>query len=71
MESTGEAGRIQVSAAAAEALRAAGAPHALRYRGKTEAKGKGAMDTYWLERGAGEAEATEEAQDAHSADEHV
>ena len=51
MESTGEAGRIQASGAAADALRAAGAPHALRYRGKTEAKGKGQLDTYWLERG--------------------
>ena len=54
MESTGEPGRIQVSGEVAEALKAAGAPHALRYRGKTEAKGKGRLDTYWLERGASE-----------------
>ena len=54
MESTGEAGRVQVSGSTAEALRAAGAPHALRYRGKTQAKGKGELDTYWLERGPGE-----------------
>jgi len=54
MESTGEPGRIQVSGEVAAALKAAGAPHALRYRGKTEAKGKGQLDTYWLERGATE-----------------
>ena len=54
MESTGEAGRVQVSGATAEALRQTNAPHVLRYRGKTEAKGKGELDTYWLERGPGE-----------------
>ena len=48
MESTGEAGRIQVSAATAELLRPTAARHALQYRGKVEAKGKGMMDTFWL-----------------------
>ena len=48
MESTGEAGRIQVSAATAELLRAGGGAHALRYRGKVAAKGKGELDTFWL-----------------------
>ena len=51
MESTGEANRIQVSCAAADALRAAGAPHALLSRGKIAAKGKGELETFWLERG--------------------
>jgi class 3 adenylate cyclase len=47
MESTGQAGRIQVSAATAELLRAA-ATHTLRYRGKVAAKGKGELDAFWL-----------------------
>ncbi len=47
MESTGEAGRIQVSAATEQLLRNAGR-HTLAYRGKVEAKGKGLVDTYWL-----------------------
>ena len=54
MESTGETGRIQVSAAAEELLRAGGR-HTLRYRGKVAAKGKGELDTFWLE-AAGAAE---------------
>ena len=48
MESTGEMGRIQVSAAAEELLRAGGR-HTLRYRGKVAAKGKGELETYWLQ----------------------
>ena len=55
-ESTGEAGRIQASATTAEALRAAGARHALRPRGKVAAKGKGELETFWLERGPSEAQ---------------
>jgi class 3 adenylate cyclase/type IV secretory pathway VirB2 component (pilin) len=47
MESTGSPGRVQVSATTASLLRAAGC-HALEYRGKVAAKGKGDMDTYWL-----------------------
>ena len=54
MESTGEAGRIQASASTAEAL--AGASHTLRFRGKVAAKGKGELETFWLERGPGEAQ---------------
>ncbi|CAG9782639.1 unnamed protein product [Diatraea saccharalis] len=47
MESTGAAWRIQVSAATAERLTAAGG-YRLRSRGLTQVKGKGAMHTYWL-----------------------
>jgi class 3 adenylate cyclase len=47
MESTGCAGRIQVSAATEQLLRNAGR-HTVEYRGKVEAKGKGLVDTYWL-----------------------
>ncbi|XP_053601311.1 uncharacterized protein LOC128670013 isoform X2 [Plodia interpunctella] len=47
MESTGAAWRIQVSAATAERLTAAGG-YRLRSRGLTQIKGKGAMHTYWL-----------------------
>jgi class 3 adenylate cyclase len=49
MESSGEAGRIHVSAPLAAALRAGGA-HALAPRagGPVEVKGKGPMETYWL-----------------------
>jgi class 3 adenylate cyclase len=47
MESTGEAGRIQCSAAAAELLRAGG--FSLELRGKVECKGKGLIDTFWLQ----------------------
>ncbi|KAJ0181514.1 hypothetical protein K1T71_003599 [Dendrolimus kikuchii] len=47
MESTGAAWRIQVSAATAERLAAAGG-YRLRSRGLTQVKGKGAMHTYWL-----------------------
>ncbi|XP_041974352.1 retinal guanylyl cyclase 2 [Aricia agestis] len=47
MESTGAAWRIQVSAATAERLAAAGG-FRLRPRGLTQIKGKGAMYTYWL-----------------------
>ena len=48
MESTGEPGRIQVSAATMQLLRAGGR-HELQYRGKVAAKGKGELDTYWLQ----------------------
>ncbi|XP_031769999.2 uncharacterized protein LOC113513253 [Galleria mellonella] len=47
MESTGAAWRIQISAATAERLSAAGG-YRLRSRGLTQIKGKGAMHTYWL-----------------------
>ncbi|XP_068629207.1 uncharacterized protein [Battus philenor] len=47
MESTGAAWRIQVSAATAERLMAAGG-FRLRSRGLRQIKGKGAMHTYWL-----------------------
>ncbi|XP_037300124.1 retinal guanylyl cyclase 1-like [Manduca sexta] len=47
MESTGAAWRIQMSAATAEKLLAAGG-YRLRSRGLTQIKGKGAMHTYWL-----------------------
>ena len=47
MESTGAPGRVQVSATTAALLREAGV-HALEYRGKVAAKGKGELDTYWL-----------------------
>ena len=49
MESTGQAGRVQVSAATASLLKAAGC-HELEYRGKVAAKGLGEVDTYWLMR---------------------
>ncbi len=45
MESQGEAGRIQVSAATAYKLRAT---HALEDRGLSVIKGKGELQTYWL-----------------------
>lgn len=44
---SGAAWRIQVSAATAERLAAAGG-YRLRSRGLTQIKGKGAMHTYWL-----------------------
>ncbi|XP_049886707.1 retinal guanylyl cyclase 1 [Pectinophora gossypiella] len=47
MESTGAAWRIQVSAATAARLEAAGG-YRLRSRGLTQIKGKGVMHTYWL-----------------------
>ena len=47
MESTGQPGRVQVSATTAALLRDAGV-HTLEYRGKVAAKGKGELDTYWL-----------------------
>ncbi|CAG4976722.1 unnamed protein product [Parnassius apollo] len=47
MESTGAAWRIQVSAATAGRLAAAGG-YRLRSRGLRHIKGKGAMHTYWL-----------------------
>lgn len=47
MESTGAAWRIQISAATAERLKAAGG-YRLCSRGLTQVKGKGAMHTYWL-----------------------
>lgn len=47
MESTGVPTKIQVSAASAALLEAAGT-HVLEYRGKVAAKGKGEVDTYWV-----------------------
>jgi len=47
MESTGEPGRIHISASFAQAL--INAPYSIVPRGEVEIKGKGAMTTYWLE----------------------
>jgi len=47
MESTSIAGRIQVSAATATLLARRG-EHALEYRGRVAAKGKGELETHWL-----------------------
>lgn len=47
VESTGAPGRVQVSATTAKLLMESGV-HALEYRGKVSAKGKGELDTYWL-----------------------
>jgi Adenylate and Guanylate cyclase catalytic domain len=47
MESTGVAGRVQVSETTAQLLRDS-AQFELEYRGKVNAKGKGTLDTYWL-----------------------
>eukprot|EP00542_Grammatophora_oceanica_P018487 CAMPEP_0194034754 /NCGR_PEP_ID=MMETSP0009_2-20130614/7177_1 /TAXON_ID=210454 /ORGANISM="Grammatophora oceanica, Strain CCMP 410" /LENGTH=729 /DNA_ID=CAMNT_0038675805 /DNA_START=64 /DNA_END=2250 /DNA_ORIENTATION=+ len=50
MESTGERDRIQVSPATAALLREAGKEHWLTARGeKIDVKGKGQMDTFWLQ----------------------
>jgi adenylate cyclase len=51
MESTSEPGRIHVSEAFANVLRGStnSAPYNLKQRGEVEIKGKGAMNTYWLE----------------------
>jgi len=67
MESSSEPGRIQVSQAFADALHAheesddsrgeldhGSLRSALRYRGETEIKGKGAMKTYWLDTSQGQ-----------------
>jgi len=47
MESTGEPGRIHISAAFAQAL--TNAPYSIVPRGEVEIKGKGAMSTFWVE----------------------
>ncbi|XP_044752438.1 retinal guanylyl cyclase 2-like [Coccinella septempunctata] len=47
MESTGAAWRIHLSEATKNKLEKAGGYH-LEYRGPTEVKGKGTMQTYWL-----------------------
>lgn len=47
MESTGVAGRVQVSETTAQLLRDS-AQFELEYRGKVNAKGKGTLETYWL-----------------------
>ena len=50
MESTGEKGRIQCSATTAELLKQAGKEHWLTPReDKIVAKGKGQMDTFWVQ----------------------
>ena len=49
LESTGMPGKIQVSETTAEALRSRGKAHWLQKRsGTVQAKGKGEMETYWL-----------------------
>lgn len=55
MEGTGEPGRVQVSEASFELLREANT-HVLTCRGRVEAKGKGAVTTYFLEKRMGWAE---------------
>ncbi|KAF7287585.1 hypothetical protein GWI33_005943 [Rhynchophorus ferrugineus] len=47
MESTGAAWRIHMSEATKSRLEQAGGYH-IEFRGPTEVKGKGTMDTYWL-----------------------
>lgn len=47
MESTGEAEKVQCSAATAELLLSSGR-HALRRRGVIAVKGKGSIETFWL-----------------------
>ena len=47
MESTGVAGRVQVSETTAQLLQRS-AQFELQYRGKVDAKGKGTLETYWL-----------------------
>ncbi|XP_065164768.1 retinal guanylyl cyclase 2 isoform X3 [Atheta coriaria] len=52
MESTGSPWRIHLSTATRARLEKAGG-YKLQYRGATEVKGKGTMDTYWLSGKAG------------------
>ena len=47
MESSGEAGRIQVSEQFASAIH--NSPFSINERGTREVKGKGTMKTFWLE----------------------
>ena len=50
MESTGQIGRIQLTQSSADLLITAGKERWIRAReDKVEAKGKGTMQTYWLE----------------------
>jgi Adenylate and Guanylate cyclase catalytic domain len=49
MESTGSPGKIQVSAATEKLLTAAGKTWTRRREEEVQAKGKGTMQTYWLE----------------------
>jgi class 3 adenylate cyclase len=49
MESTSEPGKIQISEALKEALTQALSEAHIVPRGETEVKGKGLMNTYWLE----------------------
>ena len=61
MMSTGELNRVHCSGSTANALLLAGeAAHGLRvsFRGQTFVKGKGNMDTYWVERSLAEEEVT-------------
>jgi class 3 adenylate cyclase len=59
MESTGYAGKIQVSQSTAQLLIAAGKSHWLTQReDQVAAKGKGAMQTYWAEPNTGVKSAT-------------
>jgi hypothetical protein len=53
MESTGSRGRIHISQSTADLISAAGKAHWIKPRKDlVEAKGKGAMQTYWLNPGA-------------------
>ena len=52
MESTGSKGRIQVSEQTVEELRMSGFAHwAVPRENRIEAKGKGSMQTYWIDGG--------------------
>jgi adenylate cyclase len=62
MESHGEAGRIHVTSEVAEALRGS---FVVAERGEIEVKGKGRMQTFWLEASAGGA-AVRHGADSHS-----
>jgi hypothetical protein len=55
MESTGSRGRIHISESTADLISAAGKAHWIKPREDlVQAKGKGAMQTYWLNPGKGQ-----------------
>ena len=70
MESNGEPNQIHLSEATAELLRAAGKDHWLKKREDlVEAKGKGAMQCYWLDVNAPTAGTIEEVESIQDDDE--